>query len=239
MVGQRFDYQGYTQGMKGGLSLYPHGGVVEGLLVSPHASPVIDGTEGASSNTALQIAVTAGMARIDGQLCTLAANVASVKLQYGVALDAGTFNIDIWLNPVRAIKAVTALPGTATAGDKVILVKDMDSYYLVDGIYEAPATNTWALFDVVSKTPPGHGHNNLPLNDVVATIDNSATLAANLSFSVMPEKAIYHKTGYPIGLSSPGAAYLRQPAGIKLATITLVDGVATATTYGDEVRLAK
>lgn len=229
MTGQRFDYQAYPEGMRGGLSLYPHAGVVRGLEVS---NVTLAGT----GNVDLRMNISAGAARLDGQLCVLAAAITNLTFNFpGVDLAVGTRSYDIWLVPRRVVPARTTAPSSPSAGDRYIKVIDMGSYHKVDDIF-IYQNSAWAKYEAV-KAPPAHGHQNLPLNEILTTIDNTATANTNVSFLLAPEKAVYHKHNYPVGLNAPGEAYLRQPCNIKLATISLVSGTPTITGYGDEARI--
>lgn len=230
MTGQRFDYQAYPEGMRGGLSLYPHAGVVRGLEVS---GVNLSGV----GNVDLRMNVSAGAARLDGQLCVLAAAITNLTFSFpGVDLAVGNRSYDIYLSPRRIVPARTTAPSGPNAGDRYIKVVDLGSYQQVEDIliYQNSA---WVKYDAVSNAPPAHGHQNLPLNEILTTIDNTATSNANVSFALAPEKHVYHKTNYPVGLSAPGEAYLRQSCSIKLATITLVSGTPTVALYGDRSRL--
>ncbi|EKQ70393.1 hypothetical protein OsccyDRAFT_0680 [Leptolyngbyaceae cyanobacterium JSC-12] len=226
--GQRFDYQAYTEGQRGGLSLYPYCGIINGLQVSTVA---IAGT----GNVNLTMNVSAGAARLDGQYCSLAAGITTLVLPVGLDLNVGDYTFNVWLNARRLVPAQASAPGAPATNDKYIKVVDKGSYLEVDDILYYTGS-VWAKYNAISGPPALQGHNNLPLNEVNATIHNATS--SNQSFALTAEKPVYHKTNYPVGLSSPGAAYLRQPAAIKIATINIANGgTITSTIYGDEVRI--
>lgn len=230
MTGQRFDFQGYTQGQRGGLSLYPFCGIINGLVVSNVA------IAGAGNDT-LTMNVSLGAARLDGQYTTLASNITALTLAPGVgALNTGTHNVEVWLVPTRVVPAQAAAPSGPVAGKKYIKTIDMGEYLLVDDIKEYDGS-AWLSYDAISGPPADpNSHNNLPMNEVGSTI--STATSSNPNLVMAPEKAVYHKSNMPIGLSVQGPAYLRQPAGVRLAVIDIVGGAITLQTYGDDARLS-
>lgn len=219
MTGLRFDFHQMPQGTTGGLSLYPVSGVLSGLVVS---SPGIGG-----SNNIMTVNVSAGIARLDGKRVELATAITALQIDVGTGINLNTANLvtQVWLRPRRKVPALLAAPGSPAAGDKYIKVLEIDDYQLVDSIQEFK-NSAWTLYNA-AYAPPAIGHNNLPLNEQVEVI--SALTSANPSFSASNEKIVYHRDRYPIGVSSPGSAYLRYPAGVRLATISFTGGVGTVT----------
>lgn len=219
MTGTRFNFHQLPQGMQGGMSLYPVSGVLSGLVVS---APGIGGT-----NNILTCNVSAGTARLDGKRVELVSAITALQLDLGagVNLATQTLTTEVWLLPRRKVPALTANPGSPAAGDKYIKVVNIDNYQLVDTILEFK-NSAWTVYNA-AYAPPAIGHNNMPLNEQTEAIATATT--SNPSFGITNEKIIYHRNRYAIGVEQPGNAYLRYPAGVKLATISFTGGVGTVT----------
>ena len=232
-LGPRFGFQQVPQGMSGGLVYYPLVGVISGLQVTA-ASAVVDGVGGHTALTDLLVTISAGAARLDGIYHQLAANLSNLRLgSVATEMASGTYTFGIYLNPRRIIPALTAAPGGPSTNDIYIKVVNIDDYQLVDGYYKYNGS-AWVTYNAI-QAPPSYNFNNLPFNDINATVDTATT--NNVSFSITPEKNVYNKVNIPVGLSKPGEAYVRKCTSLKLATITVVNGSATIANYGDELRL--
>jgi hypothetical protein len=215
--GVRFVQNLIPEGQRGGVNNYPFSGVLQGLKVT---APAI-----VSGNVTFSVNISAGEARLDGVKVALATNITALVLPSptGVALNTGTHQADVYLIPQRSVRALTAAPSAPSAGDMYIKVKQYDTYQISEGIYEFK-NNAWQLFDGV-RAKPGYGHNNLPLNSIVPSISTATT--SNVNFRTRNEDTVYHSRPEPLYNVAPSQAYLRMPAGIKLATVQFVNGTAS------------
>lgn len=215
--GIRFVQNLIPEGQVGGLNNYPFSGVLQGLKVT--APAIVTG------NVTFSVNISAGEAKLDGVKVVLASNITGLVLPSpdGVQLNTGTHKAEVYLVPQRSIKSLTTAPSTPSVGDMYIKVKQYDTYQISEGIYEFK-NGTWHLFDAVTAKP-GYGHNNLPFNKILSSISTETT--SNPSFRTRNEDTVYHARPEPIYNMAPSQAYLRMPAGIKLATVQFVDGTAS------------
>ena len=215
--GVRFVQNLIPEGQKGGLNNYPFSGVLRGLKVT---SPAI-----ITGNVTFSVNVSAGEAKLDGTKVELASAITTLVLPSpnGVALNTGTIEVDVYLVPQRSVKALTVAPSSPAVGDMYIKVNQYETYQISEGVYEYKA-GAWQLFDGISAKP-GYGHNNLPFNSIISTV--STVTSSNPNFRTRNEDTIYHPRREPLYNVAPSQAYLRMPAGIKLATIRFASGAAS------------
>lgn len=233
-TGQRFPFQELPSGLKGGIMPQPYSGVVSGLII----------TAGTVTASACPLNITAGQARLDGQLCTLASNITNLALlgttnQFATDGTYGPFAI--YLNPRRLVVTTTSdQSGTPATGTRTIKVANRTDSRLGDfeewiNIKEYNGSS-WVLVDPI-EGPPSKGQNNSPYNNVNPVI--STATSNNLSFFLAPEKAVYLPQGSPLNLPGQGIVPMRRSGSVLLALVTIVTSgtgtvfTPTVTTYGD------
>lgn len=180
------------------------------------------------------LTATAAKVLIDALPFTLAAGSAST-----LALPNGTHTLKLFVNPIREVLAVAALPVTGTIGQQVILVTPAGQFedYAQDlYIYTAAG---WVSRDT---SYPTNLDPNAPYVHPLWSVPNSSDFR-NLPFnkvtgaalSVSDEKQIMwapHR-GQPVSLPSIEGSYARFSAGFAIANVrvTLTGGtIATPAT---------
>jgi len=217
-LGQRFPFQAVLGGMRGGMMSEPYSGVISGLIVSA----------GTPTATACPVNVSAGSARLDGQLCTLSSNISNLNLSGNFAQD-GDYRLLVYLRPRRVIPTVTQAPsGTGNAGDMRLQVQLRQHTQL--GEFEEYVAlwqydQQWKRIDPI-QMPPSDGQNNSPLNQVLPDIDSSC-------IATSPERPVYWPAAVIVG-PNEGVNALRRNASILLAVIT----VTVTTSNGNTTRTA-
>lgn len=213
------DYQLTPYGQRGGISTYPCAGVVAGAKLSLGATPV------AGEN--LSVVVSAGTVRYDGYPVTFASNL-TATLDTNIALASGTNVFKVYLNPVRKVPILAALPSTAgySEGDFVTVARTIDgreygSYAVVDQIYVLRG-GVWDKIEPFNGLdfPREYGWNNMPYNSINTT--------ASPLVSLEPEIPVFLDSKLPPHTARPLALF-RQTATIELGEITVVNGTATIT----------
>jgi hypothetical protein len=237
MVGPRFNFQQVPQGMNGGLNYYPLVGVVSGMQVTAaSATTVANAGQGVTALTDLLVTISAGACRLDGLYHQLSSNLTNLRFATGATdMTTGTYVYKLYVNPRRIIPALTSAPGNPATNDIYIKVINIDDYQMVDSYLQWNGS-AWVAYNAI-QAPPSYNFNNLPFNDINATLDTALT--NNVSFGLNnPEKNVYNKVNIPVALSKPGEAYVRKGSSLNLATITVVNGTATIVNYDDSLRLA-
>ena len=230
-TGQRFPFQGMVGGQRGGMMSEPYSGVVSGLIVST----------GTITADACPLTITAGSARLDGQLCTLANNITGLSLIGGTGMFSsnGTYGpFAVYLRPRRRVPTVLTAPsGSAAQGDMRLQVQSRSHPQL--GNYEE-FVNLWVYrgsawqIGNAFEAPPSAGQNNSPFNDVNPQIDAATT--NNASFFLSPELPVYFPSPV-IDAPNQGINFLRRSASVLLALVSVVvngnNRTATVTTYSE------
>lgn len=217
-LSNRMDFQFYTQGQSGGMMMYPFSGVLEGVKL----------TNTAAAGTSLTFSATAGRVRLDSVLINVPAVTGiTIPVTNSVNTTGNDVTFDVFLNPVRKIPAVTSLPGSPAAGDKVILVGATADARIVTVIsYKEFKGGQWVDFNPITM-PPDYQHNNMAMHLVVKTPPTAS------QFSKDPEAVIYHKKVYPLYVNSPSNAYLRRSGAVRLATVSVIAGATPTVTIVD------
>lgn len=212
--GRRFDQHDAPQGRTGGLVLYPYSSVESGCEVAV--------TYNATDNN-FDVVMQPGTYSIDGKVysTTAATTYADVAPPAFYVPNSPTEQmVYIYLNPNRKVKTYTVgnLPGSPTEGDKAITVIDYPDYMVAEDYYIADATPAWVLNDKAGMEPPTVGHNNMAMNEQAGAPTASTT----------PEKILWAGTAVPPYVAAPSSAYLRRPASLVIAGVTLVSNAITA-----------
>jgi hypothetical protein len=234
------------RGERGGLSAYPYTGIVSGLVATAANTPLsASGGAGQPVDT-LNLNISAGSARLDGQLVTLNAAIAGLKLLplgTGVAINGNntSYVVPVYLNPQRVIPALSSAPGSPNTNDIYIQTQTVTpnngapSHNLVVDIFQYNGSS-WASYDAITA-PPAWGHNNHPLNAIKSAID--ASTSNNKSFSLTQESDLYWFSNFPPYVSKQSQAALRKSCSVLIATVTIATnsgGASTVTVvpYGDD-----
>ena len=230
-TGQRFSFQGQVGGQRGGMMSEPYSGVISGLIV----------TAGTITADACPLNITAGSARLDGQLCTLATNITGLSLIGGTGMFASNGDYGpyaVYLRPRRRVPTVLNAPtGSAAQGEMRLQVQNRTHPQLGNfeefvnlWVYRGSA---WQIGNAL-EAPPSAGQNNSPFNDVNPEIHAAAS--NNASFFLSPELAVYLPSPVIVA-PNQGINFLRRSASVLLALVSVnVNGstrTATITTYGE------
>lgn len=210
-VGQQFDFDRFPQAMRGGMRVYPYGGILSGLQVG-----ALDLTTGV-----LSIPYSAGVVRLDGQQFSIAADNDGSGYQK-TGLQANTsYTYDLYVKPTYANAVVTAAvaPGAAApvapAGNYKLHCVDMGDYYQLVDWYKYDSA--WAKHDPIFDKP-SLDYGNLPHNEIVGAV---------VGFE--PDKMVYNKVASAPFLSMPAPHYVRYDVSFKFATLTVEVGGTTST----------
>lgn len=217
-MGQRFDYQLYPAGMRGGISTYAYSGVIDGFAVS---APAV-----VSANV-FSVNISPGAARLDGVRVELANALTGVQIEVNPHFNLATaiVEIPVFLLPIRRVPALLAPPTNPAPveGDRYVQVADLGDYLQSLGVFEFKG-GAWKEYNAASA-PPEYGHNSLPLNGIVAQVDTATTKSR--SFASADEKIIYHRSQLPPYVCRASLGYMREGAGVQIATIAFSNGTAT------------
>ncbi len=243
--GFRFDYQMLVRGQRGGLSAYPYTGIVSGLVITAANTPLTASVQNGALDT-LNLNVSAGSARLDGQLATLASAISGLTLLplgATVALNGNntSYSLPIYLNPQRVVPALAAAPAGPATNDIYIKSQSVTpnngapTFSQVIDVYKYNGS-AWVQYDAITA-PPAWGWNNHPLNGVKAAIDSATS--NNKSIGLTPELDLYWPSNFPPYVSKQSNAALRKSCTIQLATVNIStngSGVSTVTVtpYGDD-----
>ena len=208
MAGARLKYHYNRFSQRGGLMHYPLSGVVSGTEVE---SVSITGTQ-------ISFDVTSGEILLDSTRFNHG-GVTGVTLDAGVNLTSTELTTSIYLLPTRNNPVGEARPAASSSdvGQIHIKVNDLGDYYVVDEFQvvkeDESGTKSWEKLDDIKDIPYTRGNQNeYPLNTVDTVITNS-------NFSLENEKPVYHKTAQKPYVTNNANAELRNPGGIKVATI--------------------
>lgn len=207
--------------LRGTTRLTPLGGVTDGGGI----------VTAAATGGIVTLTATAAKVLIDALPFTVAAGSAST-----LALPNGTHTLKLFVNPVREVLAVSALPATGTVGQQVMLVTPAGEFedYLQD-VYIYTATG-WMLRDA---SIPANLDPNAPYVHPTWTVPNSSDFrhlpfnkVTGAALSVSDEKQIIwapHR-GQPVSLPSIQGSYARFSAGFAIANVrvTLTGGAIAA-----------
>jgi hypothetical protein len=222
-VGQQFDFDRFPQAMRGGMRVYPYGGVVSGLTI---------GTVAYNATTdVLTIPYAAGVVRLDGKKYSIGASSVTVA----AVPSSATVVTPIYVLPTRANPVVTsapasnaAAPPTGGTGPVRLHAVDMGEYFKLVNFYKYSGS-AWAKHDIIFD-PPTLDYGNLPHNEIVGA-----------TVGVAPEKMVHSKDVSSPFLSAPAAHYVRYDSSLLIAVVTSTTAatgdVVTATVDAKEVEI--
>jgi hypothetical protein len=222
-VGQQFDFDRFPQAMRGGMRVYPYGGIVSGLAV---------GTVTYNATTdVLTIPYAAGVVRLDGKKYSVGSSTITVS----AVASGATVVTPLYILPTRANPVVTSAmasgadaPPTGGTGNLRLHAVDMGEYFKLVDFYKYSGS-AWAKHDIIFD-PPTLDYGNLPHNQITAA-----------TVSVTPEKMVYGKDVSSPFLSMPAAHYVRYDCSFLYAVVTSVTAgsgdVVTATVEYKEVEI--
>lgn len=211
-VGQQFDFDRFPQALRGGMRVYPYGGVLSGLLI---------GTCTLATGT-LSIPYSAGVVRLDGTQISVALNDGTGYQRTGLVANT-TYEYELFVKPTYANTVVTsAVANNAAApsgsqGNIRLHCVDMGSYFQIVNFYRYTLAGGWAIHDPIFDQP-SLDYGNLPHNSIVG---------ATLGFE--PDKMVYNKTASVPFISQPAAHYARYDASFRLGTLRVVVGANAST----------
>ena len=217
-VGQQFNQDVYPQAVRGGMRLYPYGGVISGVSLGAI-------THNGTTNV-LSIAGVGGEVRVDGIRFTLANGTITVPnvVEPAAGQPAVNLEYDIYVRPIRKVKTYTSVPAdnVGVDGDKGFYVAEFADRLEIQEVI-IKHNGKWvpynefrsgASFNEVGdayKEKPEYNYWQLPFNEITG-----------VEWALAPEKTIYHKrSAYPAWASSMGPSIARIDASLKRASVRL------------------
>jgi hypothetical protein len=208
-----------------GLDYYPYSAISEGLLASMNPSAAAP----ASAPGNVTVAVTAGRALLDGQAISLGSGV-NVTVDPDALANpvTGLNTYYVFLNPTRNLMPIavgasqpTQYLNGAAVEEGAVTVESTDNGEFIVALpdtFKKFTGGVWKSFNPIfepSTVPAQPGRNRIYGQIVKPTV-----AVSNFSVNAL-EKSVYLGSNYPVGVNSPGLAYLRYPASLLIATVNL------------------